>query len=86
MKPLLYEAAILPQIMKQYVFSDKIKIGQIFYLTLKYFDKAGNTYEDLNLPDLYRTDYLFECKYLNWNDTTHKKTITFHITVIERKR
>ena len=86
LKPLLYEAAILPQIMKQYVFSDKIKIGQIFYLTLKYFDKAGNTYEDLNLPDLYRTDYLFECKYLNWNDTTHKKTITFHITVIERKR
>ena len=86
LKPLLYETSVLPRIIKETVFNTSVQPGKIFYLTIKFFDKSGEEYEELNegknpLPDLYNTDYLLECVYRDWSGS-NKQFINYEIKVL----
>ena len=81
LKSLLYETAVLPRIIKETVFPNSITPGVTFYLNIKFFDKTGGDYEDLPLPDLFRTDYLLECVYRNWSGT-NKQFINFEVLLL----
>jgi len=88
LKPLLYETAVLPRIVKETVFNSNVVPGTIFYLTVKFFDKTGEEYEELDnekfpLPDLYHTNYLFECVYGTYSGT-NKQFISYEIKVLNK--
>ena len=50
-------------------------------MNIKFFDKTGGDYEDLPLPDLFRTDYLLECVYGNWSGS-NKQFINFEVLLL----